>query len=137
MNLDIDEITVQMKVYSINDEAYVSEDLHQDILVVGKMEEKHSNDHASKGNLEDDVEDSIPVPTESTVSAEQESDEQLKNLRVPTTTITIMPGYVTTVTVCKRRKEYFCQFAKVLVRYLQLVYPSLYLRAKHIIRECD
>ena len=62
---------------------------------------------------------------------------ELEDDEFPTTSITIMPGYVTTVVVCKRHKEYFCQFAKVLVRYLQLIYPCLYLRAKDIIRECD
>ncbi|GFH61917.1 predicted protein [Chaetoceros tenuissimus] len=142
VNLEIDDITEQMKIYSINDEAYFSEDLQRESLVVDKEDKRsnpESNDHdyTSKGNLEDDIEDSTPVPTEIIISAEVEDDVQLENDDVPKPLITIMPGYVTTVTVCRQHKAYFCQFAKVLVRYLQLIYPSLYLRAKHIIRECD
>ena len=142
VSLEIDEITEQIKVYSINDEEYLSENLQQDNLVVEK-EGKHSNpkskchDNASKGNLKNDMKDSIQVPTEIIISTEQEDDVELEDDEFPTTSITIMPGYVTTVVVCKRHTEYFCQFAKVLVRYLQLIYPRLYLRAKDIIRECD
>ena len=134
VNIQIKEITQQMKIYSINDETSPSEYLHREYLSDKNEKEffdSKSNDHESNSGLAlgDKNEASRPIPAEIIVCTEQEDD-------VPSTSITIMPGYLTTVIVCKRHKEYFCQFAKVLVRYLQLVYPSLYLRAKDIIREC-
>ncbi|GFH61930.1 predicted protein [Chaetoceros tenuissimus] len=128
-------MTEQMKAHGINDKTSLPKDLHEESLA-DKNEEEHfdskskDSESISTSTIGEEHEASNQIPTEIIISTDQKDN-------AASISSTIMPGYITTVAVCKRHKEYFCQFAKVLVRYLQLVYPSLYLRAKDIIRECD
>ena len=102
------------------------------------LEDCEDVDESSTGNMKDDN-----VPKEITISdttipdEKKDSTTEKNNSTLDKNSDPIMPGYTGPVFIFKKNKEIFCQFAKVLVKYLQMVFPSLYLRAKYIIRKCD
>ena len=105
-------------------------------------EDDDDDEESSTSSMEDDTHVSNHVPKEITISnttetVENKSTKETNNAIIDTRSEPIMPGYTGEVFVSKRNKEYFCQFAKVLVKYLQMVFPSLYPRAKYIICKCD
>lgn len=109
-------------------------------------EEDEESESSSMEDCEDDEESSMKhdnVPKEITISdttipdEKKDSTTEENNSTLDKNSDPIMPGYTGPVFISKTKKEIFCQFAKVLVKYLQTVFSPLYLRAKHIIRKCD
>ncbi|GFH56820.1 hypothetical protein CTEN210_13296 [Chaetoceros tenuissimus] len=118
------------------DESYDSSSMEED-------EESSSSSMEDDTNVPNHVPREITMISHTTTGIEDEKkedsteEEEESNATLDKNSDPIMPGYTDQVFISKKTKEIFCQFAKVLVKYLQMVFPSLYLRAKHIIRKCD
>ena len=109
----IDELAEQIKVTSINENESPSEDqVLNDLKNIRKM--RHAFWYTTKGNIQ-----GIIVKKNGS-----------------TIVTSFIPGYITKITRCNERSVYFCQFVKILMRYLEMVKPSLYRRAKDVPKNC-
>jgi hypothetical protein len=106
----IDGITEQIKGTSINNEYSSDNQVLNDLKNIRKM--RHAFWYTMKGNIER----TIVKKNSSTIIT------------------SILPGHITKITRCNERSLYFLQFVKILLRYLEMVKPSLYRRAKDVIR---
>ena len=110
VNLDIDEITEKINVTSINEEGSSSKD-----TILNGLQKIRMLHHAYWFTLEGNIQGTIVKKNGSTIVT------------------SFIPGYVTKITRGNERSVYFCQFVKILMRYLEMVKPSLYRCAKNVI----
>ena len=119
----IEEITEQIKGTSINDVAEAAsinkEYSTSKNFVLNDLKNIRKMHHAYWYTMKGNIERTIVKKNGSTIIT------------------SFIPGYITKITRCNERSLYFCQFVKILLRYLEMVKPSLYRRAKDVIRgEC-